>query len=434
MMRKFLISSVQFLFTSFVTLKILFKNIKKIRAVDRIFINSQGFGHSVLDTMAYLEHYKKKGLVISMGTCFNQHPGTERNNSFNVYFNKNQIISLNTPTYFLRKYNWRFLHPIVKLITVGFCLIIFRKKIIIDENNYEVNKFILKRTLSDKLNMSNKLSGVLVDQICSDFILAQNHHQAPHTILFLLKQHSGNIELIYSELNKNLRDRIENDLRSHVCLAIRRGNAYYNSKANYYFKAVDLLFSYGFKVTLIGDKDYFLNLAEKIGFKYKEKITNFDIDKFDSKKFDLIALHSCNFAVGDQGGVWSLVNAFNKPGLLINSSPISQLQYNVETLPRRWIYDSTDSEVTDSRLIFGELFNRYKPLVTQKGQVFQRENEEVFILNILNRYILNRDYLNLVTMQEELKNMFTKNATLKIANNSRYSNEYLEKLSFQHAE
>jgi hypothetical protein len=124
------------------------------------------------------------------------------------------------------------------------------------------------------------------------------------------------------------------------------------------------------------------------------------------------------------------VNAFNKPGLLINTSPISQLQYNVETLPRQWIYDSTDSEVTDSRLIFGELFNRYKPLLTQKGRVFQRENEEVFILDILNRYTLNRDYLNLVTMQEGLKNMFTKNMTLKIANNSRYSNEYLEKLSF----
>ena len=63
-------------------------------------------------------------------------------------------------------------------------------------------------------------------------------------------------------------------------------------------------------------------------------------------------------------------------------------------------------------------------------RVFQRENEEVFILNILNRYILERDYLDLVTMQEGLKNMFTENMTLKIANNSRYSNEYLEKLSF----
>ena len=380
--------------------------------------------------MAYIEHYKKNGLVISMGTCFNQHPGTERNNSFDVYFNKDQIISLNIPVIFLRKYNWRFLHPLVKLITVSFCFIIFRKKIIIDENNYKVNKFILAKALSDKLDINNKFSGILVDKICSDFILSENHHQAPHTILFLLKQYSGNIELIYSELNKNLRDRIEIDLRSHVCLAIRRGSADYHSKANYYFKAVDLLYSFGFKVTLIGDKDYFINTAEKIGFKYKEKITNFDINKFDSKKFDLIALHSCNFAVGDQGGVWSLVNAFNKPGLLINTSPISQLQYNVETLPRRWVYDSTDSEVTDSRLIFGQLFNRYKPLLTQKGRVFQRENEEVFILNILNRYILERDYLDLVTMQEGLKNMFTENMTLKIANNSRYSNEYLEKLSF----
>jgi len=429
-MKRFLISSVQFIFTSFVTIKILFKNIKKIRAIDRIFINSQGFGHSVLDTMAYIEHYKKSGLVISMGTCFNQHPGTERNNSFNIYFNKDQIISLNIPVKFLRKYNWRFLHPIVKLITVSFCLIIFRKKIIIDEDNYKVNKFILTTTLSDKLSISNKFSGILVDKICSDFILAENHHQAPHTILFLLKQYSGNIELIYSILNKKLRDRIEIDMRSHVCLAIRRGNADYHSKANYYFKAVELLYSYGFKVTLIGDKDYFINTAEKIGFKYKEKITNFDIDKFDSKKFDLIALHSCNFAIGDQGGVWSLVNAFNKPGLLINTSPISQLQYNVETLPRQWIFDSTDSEVTDSRLIFGQLFNRYKPLLTQKGRVFQRENEEAFILNILNRYILSRDYLSLVTMQEGLKDMFTENMTLKIANNSRYSNEYLEKLSF----
>jgi hypothetical protein len=215
-----------------------------------------------------------------------------------------------------------------------------------------------------------------------------------------------------------------------VCLAIRRGNADYHSKANYYFKAVELLYSYGFKVTLIGDKDYFINTAEKIGFKYKEKITNFDIDKFDSKKFDLIALQSCNFAVGDQGGVWSLVSAFNKPGLLINTSPISQLQYNVETLPRQWIDESTDSEVTDSRLIFGQLFNRNKPLLTQNVRVFQKENEEVFILNILDRYILSRDYLNLVTMQEGLKNMFTENITLKIANNSRYSNEYLEKLIF----
>ena len=124
-------------------------------------------------------------------------------------------------------------------------------------------------------------------------------------------------------------------------------------------------------MTLIGDRKYLFDLAKEKNYSFESKLNNFDISDREQKLFELLAIQNCKFIVGDQGGVWSLVSAFNRPGLMVNATPSSQLQYNVESLPRKWIYRSTGVEMLDVNKIFGELFFRLKSESTNYSELNQ---------------------------------------------------------------
>jgi len=346
---------------------ILVYNFRKIIKAKRIFVNSWGFGHSITDTSAYLNHYHGKGIVISLGTSFGQIPGTERNNFFNFLQPHKLIISLNIPSAFVTK-------------------------------------------------------------------IAENHYQSPHTIQFFFKQPELKVEILKSKLNPSLADFHKKNLenKKYVCLTIRRGDAPYHSNANYYQDVIRLLHLNGFGVYLLGDKQYFINLTEQEKFSYSKIVINCKINKEDSKLLDLLAISNCAFVVGDQGGAWSLVHAFNKPGLIINSSCVAHLQYNVECLPRKWIYEYNKSEVNDANILFKELYFRYKPfyLTHRRLKVIQVENELDLILRVTERYINKFEYLVERKMQKKLTNYFSSNNQLKLAGGSCYSDEYIEKLVF----
>ena len=109
-------------------LKILLLNLKKITNADHIFINSQGFGHSVSDSILFIENYGHGSLVISLGTEFNQKPGTERNRFFDMCLEKN-LIGIYFPSVFLRKHNWKYMHPLAKIFLKFFCIFFNKKKI-----------------------------------------------------------------------------------------------------------------------------------------------------------------------------------------------------------------------------------------------------------------------------------------------------------------
>ena len=433
-MKKKFTALAQFIFSSIYILKILFININKIKSARRIFINSQGFGHSVIDTIAYLDYHGSKNIVISLGTDLGQNPGTERNYYFDYYFDKYSIISLHVPTFFLRKENWRFIHPITKFILKVVCFIIRNNQIIIDENNEKVNLEILPKRIATNMHINIENSKDILHEILASFKSADTQHQSPHTINFLFEQPLRNIKMLDKFLHNSVRYEVNDilDQNLFVCLTIRRGNAPYHSTADYYFSVVELLFSQGYKVYLLGDSDYFLKSMRKKSLNLERMIINLGLNKYDSKLLDIYAIHKCAFVIGDQGGVWSLVSAFNKPGLIINGSCVGHLQFNVESLPRKWIYESNQLEFVEATILFNELFYRYKPFILAENglRLIQAENDLGLILGVVDRYTSNTEFLIKREMDNMILHNFPDNKQIQLAKNSTYSPSYIDKLIF----
>jgi putative glycosyltransferase (TIGR04372 family) len=433
-MKKIFIATAQYIFSGVIIGKVLITNVNKIKNANRIFINSQGFGHSVIDTIAYLEHFGPKSIVISLGTSMGQNPGTERNYYFEYYFDKYAIIPLNVPTFFLRKENWRFIHPITKIILKSICYIIRNNQTVIDEYNERINFEILPKRIANHLQISIENSKDILADMTKSFKLAETQHQSYHTIHFLFEQPLRDIGILDKFLDDSV-SKIANDTFDQnlfVCLAIRRGNAPYHSTADYYLSVVELLFSQGFKVYLLGDRDYFLKSVQVENIYLRQGIINFDINKYDSKLLDIYAISKCAFVLGDQGGVWSLVSAFNKPGLIINGSCVGHLQFNVESLPRKWIYESNKLEFVDARILFNNMFYRYKPaILTNDGsKIIQAENDLSLILRVVDRYTSNTEFKTKRGMDKMILCNFPDNKQIQLAKNSSYSPDYIDKLVF----
>jgi len=413
---------------------ILIYNFKEIKKAKRIFVNSWGFGHSITDTSAYLNHYRGKGRVISLGTSFGQIPGTERNYFFNLLQHHKLIITLNLPYAFLTKDNWPLVHPLCIKTLKLFSFLLGNSKLIIEGNNEQININVLPKIISRNLGINLNEGKKILNDLLLSYKVAENHYQSSHTIQFFFKQPKLNVKILKTRLDSRLADfykkKMEN--KKYVCLTIRRGAAPYHSNANYYQKVIKLLHSKGFEVYLLGDKQYFINIIEQEKVSYSRIVINYKINQEDSKLLDLLAISGCAFVVGDQGGVWSLVHGFNKPGLIINSSCVAHLQYNVESLPRKWIYEHNKTEVNDANILFAELYFRYKPFyITHRGlRVIQVENDLDLILRVVERYINKFEYLVQRKMQKKLINYFSDNVQLKLANGSCYSDEYIEKLVF----
>lgn len=254
----------QFCSGSLTILKKLLLNINIIKKADNIFINSHGFGHSVLDSILFIENYGPGSLVISLGTKFNQKPGTERNGFFDMCLKKN-LIGIYFPSIFLRKHDWKFMHPLTKIFLKIFLVIFNKNDCTIHDNNRQLAETVVQNIISKNFNTNIEDAERIVNSITKSFMAAENHHSAARYLPILMKSPTIDTSSLYGECTESLLRIIQSRLlgKDFVCLAIRRGDAPYHSKADYYFDAVDFIHSKGFKVTLIGDRKYFLDLAKK---------------------------------------------------------------------------------------------------------------------------------------------------------------------------
>jgi putative glycosyltransferase (TIGR04372 family) len=406
-------------------------SIHKISRADRIFINSQGFGHSVHDTLAYIEFYGNNCLVLSIGTEFGQKPGTERNKFFEAIFEEN-IITLLLPTVFTKKETWRYSHPLVKRMLIMLCIIINKKEYIIEENNRTVIRAFLPKIINTKFDIDLLSANRLLDNIYGTFLNQGNLRSAESVILTLIKSYELDPKLLLRFANNRQINYVNDNLHTdnYACLSVRRGAADYHSTSDYYFDAVNLAFEKGIKTYLVGDKYYFFEKANERNFVIKEKVLNYEINQNDSKFLDIFAIYNCLFAYGDQSGAWSLVNAFSKPGLLINTTPISYLNYNTESLPKKWVDSITGEEVLDEGLIFNELFHRNNCYdnVELNMKLIQSSNEENFISDVFDRYIETKTYLLKQKMSEKILTTYHKEF-FQLAVNSNYSTEYSNKIN-----
>lgn len=420
-------------------------NLTKIRKAKYIFINSNSFGHSVSDSIAFIETFGVDSLVISLGTEFNHVAGTERNKYFDLCLGKN-LIGIYFPELSKKQDNWRFVHPLSKGI-----LELLRKAMNCPQIQfYEDKKFVLEevipKKISSALNCSFDEGKKIYRNLDICLIEGRFHFHPAGCIPVLMESMQTDLVSVSSKMERKFLENLESwfQCKSFVCLAIRRGKAPWHSSADYYLDLIDLLYSLGFEVVLIGDREYLYEIAEKRNFTRHHNISNLNMDKYQQKYFELFAIKNCLFVVGDQGGVWSLVHAFNKPGLQINTSPVATLQYNVEALPRKWIYRDSGVEMLDANIIFNDLFFKWRfdsivnkshsdrvinnSFIGEYKHLIPVENDKSFILSVVKRYVCDLTYLTPLSMPKIINVNFPKNDYLRLAKNSSFSREYLERL------
>jgi len=420
-------------------------NLDKIRRAKYIFINSNSFGHSISDSIAFIEVSGVGSLVISLGTKFNHVAGTERNRYFDSCFRKN-LIGIYFPELIVNKNNWRYVHPLSIRI-----LELLRKVMNCPQIQfYEDKEFVLEKVvpkkISSALNCSFDESKKIYKNLNICLVEGQFHFHPAGLIPAFMESKPPNLSLVNSKIKpkflKNIESRFQH--KPFVCLAIRRGKALWHSGADYYAELIDLLCSLGFEVALIGDRKYIYEIVEKKDFTRHDDIHNLHIDKYQQKYFELLAIQKCIFVVGDQGGVWSLVHAFNKPGLQINTIPVANLQYNVEALPKKWIYRDSGVEMLDADIIFSDLFFkwRFNSIVKkshsdrvinnlvpgESNHLIPVDHDNSFILSVVKRYACDLTYLTTLRMPEIINVNFPKNDYLRLAKNSSFSKEYLDRL------
>lgn len=421
-------------------------NLKKIKKASYIYINSDQFGHSIMDSILFIETFGQDSLIISLGTEFNQTAGVERNRFFDKCLNKN-LIGIYLPKISVTHNFFKFTQPLVRKILRAFIIFLNKDDCKIFDNKWE---FLVKASsslIANKCEMPIEEAKLIAESLNEKFYTGKIYYYPLGCISFLFQNTSIETKSVLTRLNKRLNKFLDTKLRdrSIVCLAVRRGDAPWHSKADYYFDAIDEIHSQGFAVTLIGDTEYLFNLAKEKNYSLKNKINNYEATNIEQKVYEVFAIQNCKFVVGDQGGIWSLVSAFNKPGLMVNATPVSQLQYNVESLPRKWIYKSTGVEMNDANRIFGDLFFKWKNESTVSSsngkQSFEKDNSEEssyllsiendtdFIIKVLKRYMKNSVYKAPNKIQKIVKLNFPENNFLKLAENASYSEEYISKLS-----
>jgi hypothetical protein len=421
-------------------------NLTKIQKAKYIYINSDQFGHSVMDSILFIETYGQSSLVLSLGTEFKQKAGLERNRFFDKCLKKN-LIGICFPEISTAHGFWRITHPLVRKILRIFMVFLHKDDFEIFENSREFLVVACSSLIANRCEMPIEKAIVVAESLNEKFYAGKTYYYPLGSIPFLLENPSIQTKSLHKSLNWRLHKFVDTRLcdRPIVCLAVRRGDAHWHSKADYYFDVIDEIHSQGFAVTIIGDTQYLINLAKEKNYSLKNKINNYTATNIEQKAFEVFAIQFCEFVVGDQGGVWSLVSAFNKPGLMVNATPTAQLQYNVESLPRKWIHKLTRVEMTDVSIIFGELFYKWKDesiasdsdkkqsfknfKSEESSQLLSIENDKDFIIKVLKRYMKNSVYKVPNKMEKIVKVNFPENNFLKLAVNSSYSEEYINKLS-----
>jgi hypothetical protein len=427
--------AIKLIIISTIVIKSLLISIHKLYKLEKVFIAYRGFAHTIIDVSAFLEMSPSRSLVIILGEFNNLAPSfSQRNQVIPLYLGKEKIISINTRAN-IDGGLWIWAQVTKRMLKALFLLFRNRKTVI-----YSDARHVTKLAAIDFSAKSLQIPQEKAEQIFSNLEdvhkLANVGHIVGHEILFMKNWNVKEFEHIYKLIDKKIISaalkQINNN--SYACLLIRnKKNSEVISYENYYIDAINLLYSKGFSTVLIGDTGPIRDKLKKESRDIQKKVLNFQLKNYkESQIFDFIAAANCNFALGDAGGAWSLLKIFNKPGLLINGL-VSNLIFNVETLPKLWVYEKTGIELIDAVRIFNDLF--FCEFISSdtnltQSKIVQCNNSKDFILEVIKKYLEEKTYNKPRKMQHKVLEISHQSKYLELAKNCSYSNEYLKKLRF----
>ena len=397
----------------------LLKHHKELKQSKQIFVNTWGFGHSITDSLTFLNAYEN-GIVISIGHEHNRNRAAERSLAEKKilplqYPNceeecKNHIVSILN----------RLLRFFVSLGSPKHPTLFFDNRVLMNsiiKNSWiklDSNSQILAHCDTSFANLENAYNEV------------NSPHFIGHTAALALPSRS-----FFPDSKKSTKSAYYRMSPPIVLLNVRKGNSPHHSVSDYYFPVLNYLIASNFSVLITGDSRYILENPRFQEIGQKDSILNLSTDADTSKEVQLRFIQDSLFAVGDQGGTWSLLHAFHKRGLLIDSIPISHLQFGVVALPRVW-FDASDCEIENSRVIFGDLFHRNKSKKMDKGaSIFPiKGNTLMDILLSLEDYIDSNLFLSDPKIDSRVLEVTSHKDFFRFTQHSGYSDIYLRRLKW----
>lgn len=314
----------------------------------RIFVNYKSFGHSLIDTDAFLR-YSEKSLCISIGRP------QARNKFIGELLGERQYILILLPKSISPNAQVR-MGKITYLI-LRLILVVPRKsvaKVVLIDDSFSATE----ATALELLKSCNLFTDSQIKTHFSNFrelihTQSQFKRVAGTTLFAMLansrgipeqffKNYAHELSLFLSVLthsNIETQNNSSNAKKGFVTLIIRSGSkvhhgegfAVYRDLLPYFAHSKDL------NVLILGDFSAFLDIREELPVFTRERVFCPKDFAIHGNLVDIFGMHFSKYIFGDSSGLWGLFPLVSKSrGFRVNCMPILESIRNTTSLPKEW--------------------------------------------------------------------------------------------------
>jgi len=352
---------------------------KDFKQTNKIFVNLNSFGHSIVDTTSFFNVFGYKSICISVGSSL------DRNKYFKELYKPYKLIHFWLPNI---KYN-----RIQLRVKVGIAIQkSLDKSILLKKINSNLSPCVQQsdvvdlaatRLLENKYGLPNESAKKIIANLKYAFKSAENVNGSSIQLLIGNKNNFNEVNLkflqkylkIFQAKNKVIAKNLGIDSPKICTLIVRNSKkAWSGVGLQGYLHTLNFLKEQNYIVYLIGDYENVKTLKrEDVNMNL---FTNSDYD-LDKKIFEIVAVFQSDFTFGDPSGAQCIPHFFNKPCLILNNIAVGQVHYNSTILPQVW-RDQFDN-IASLGTHFDSLFYRQIPLKLLDGRIltpkFNNPNE-----------------------------------------------------------
>lgn len=393
-------------------------------------MNYYAFGHSIADVCNYFTANPRYSLCISIGNK------RERNYEFKQLISNYNLIHFRLPT--LPKSKNINLRKIIGPITINqlnssaLLSLLNKNKIECAEFAKTIDKATSKN-ISSRFSISKQRSDEIISLIKQLYLINENSNGVSTQLYWQL---SNSIELTYHKKFTRFEDmyltrvkQLANGLDGKTCTLIVRQDNYHKPHHGIglggYTEIIELLNANNFIVNLIGDID-FASHKSILNSKNVKVLTSLDCG-FNSKLFQLAAIKSSSFCLGDPSGAQALVSLFNKKNLIFNNIPVGQFHSNSLILPRVW--KDQNGKTATKELITNKLFYRIYPWVDKSGKTFTpHKNSKDTLIKVTQKFLEYYENKDKIEPSKAFQDFAKNSPAIEFALSSDIASQYFEQM------
>jgi putative glycosyltransferase (TIGR04372 family) len=365
----------------------------KLQKINTVFINSYGFGHSVIESTIFYELFGFNGLCLSVGNK------TNRNYYFKDIFEPYVLIHFwvpNVKSLILYQAIRKRVHEIIEISLQNSKLI----KLILGKNLISMDRNILlqnaaKLKLIENYGMSEKKAIELLTEFHNDYKKANgnNHSSALQLIAQQKNDFTPNLPENLSKFNQKFNKYLvkianKNEFSQvKICtLILRKSHKVWSGMGiSGYEQIIEFLRRKEYIIFIVGDVEEFVNLRENPNFfgVYDHNDLHLNV-----KSFQLLSIFNSQFCIGDQSGAQTIVHFFGKKNLILNTLPVGYNQFNTVCLPQIW--KDQKGQRASMRYHLNQLLHLSHPVKVSNNKIFTPSfNESSVMLEAVKNFVIN---------------------------------------------